>query len=184
MSSRPDRYDAAVGPNGSPRPATPAAAPVGAPDDVAHGAHHGRGDGADAAALSGLAEDGRPVTTAGTLCAPGWVPPWVPAPATVSPVRVPATQTPSTASTTQTGAQGGFGPEAACLPLTPRTDVLTAIPIASLAGTSRTAGRRLARGADLLERLSPSVASPLLPGAGLPRLHDSLDPALARPGAR
>ena len=31
------------------------------------------------------------------------------------------------------GARGGFGPAVECLPLAPETDVLTTIPIASLA---------------------------------------------------
>jgi hypothetical protein len=66
------------------------------------------------------------------------------------------------------GARGGFGPEAECLPLALENDVLTTIPIASLAGALPDARRGLARGADLLERLDPSVASPLLAGEGLP----------------
>jgi len=44
-----------------------------------------------------------------------------------------ARQAPSAASTTRMGARGGLDPEAECLPVIPETDVLTTIPIASLA---------------------------------------------------
>ena len=57
------------------------------------------------------------------------------------------------------GARGGFGPAVECLPLALETDVLTTIPIASFALPSRSAGRGLTRGADLLERLGPSESA-------------------------
>lgn len=79
-------------------------------------------------------------------------------------------QAPSTASTARMGVRGGLDPETECLPVTRETDVLTtirsrALPVA-LPGVP---GRGLARAADLLEQLSPSVVSPLLAGGGLVR---------------
>jgi len=68
------------------------------------------------------------------------------------------------------GARGGLAPERperpepACLPFVPETDVLTTIPIVNLARVRP--GRP---GADLLERLGPSVASPLPAGERLVR---------------
>jgi len=75
------------------------------------------------------------------------------------------------------GARGGLDPEAperpepACLPFAPETDVLTTIPIVSLASIrpGRPRAVKRARVADLLERLGPSVASPLLAREGLVR---------------
>ena len=60
-------------------------------------------------------------------------------PVKARPATVPAVMTahaPSTTSTTRMGARGGLGPEPACLPFIPETDVLTTIPIVK-AGSQR-----------------------------------------------
>ena len=82
--------------------------------------------------FSRAAEDGSPVVPARALGARGGLP----GPAAARPATVPAVtarQAPTTASTIRMGARGGFGPAVECLPLAPETDVLTTIPIASLA---------------------------------------------------
>ena len=80
-------------------------------------------------------------------------------------------QTPAATSTARMGVRGGLEPERperpepACLPLAPETDVLITLLIVSLASVLEAArSEALARRADLLERLGPSVASPLLAG--------------------
>jgi len=132
VPARPGRY-AAADPNGSRWPAADPAAGVtrGGREER----DRGEGVGAVAVTFSRPAE-GRslvaPVVPAGTLGARGGLP----GPAAARPATVPAAmarQAPSAASTTRMGARGGLDPEAECLPLIPETDVLTTIPIASLA---------------------------------------------------
>ena len=117
---------------------------------------------ADESLVVPIAPAGEPLAPAG----PG-------EPVKARPATVPAAMTahaPSTTSTTRMGARGGLGPEPACLPFTPETDVLTTIPIVRHASVRPAGpGEALARGADLLERLGPSVVSPLLAGEGLVR---------------
>ena len=138
MPARPGRYDAAADPNGFPWPAAAAGPAAGvARGEDARGERGGRreGIGAEAVTLSRLAVGGSlfvPIVPTG---APG-VRGGLPGPAAARPATVPpamARQAPSIASTTRMGARGGLDPEPECLPLIPETDVLTTIPIASLA---------------------------------------------------
>src|SRR5215468_11222861 len=99
VPARPDRYEAAAGPNGSRRPATPA------------GAACGEGPPGE-----GLREGTEEVTfsraAAGSPGAPG-VRAGLPEPVAARPATVPAamaTQAPSATSATRTGARCGLGP--------------------------------------------------------------------------
>src|SRR5215472_496506 len=138
VPARPDRYEAAAGPNGSRRPATPAGAARG--EGLGEEcARRERADG-EGPPGEGLREGTEEVTfsraAAGSPGAPG-VRAGLPEPVAARAATVPAamaTQAPSATSTTRTGARCDSGPEPACLPFGPETDVLTTIPIVSLAG--------------------------------------------------
>ena len=133
------------------------------------------GTGAEEVAFSRAAADPSLIAPAGAPFAPAGPPePIAARPATVPPAMT--AQAPSATSTTRMGARGGLKPERAerpepaCLPLTPEPDVLTTLPIVSPASAPEASrAEALARRAYLLERLGPSVASPLRPGKGLVR---------------
>ena len=119
MPARPDRYEAAAVPNGS---CWPVAAPL-------------------------VAE----VIMLSLRSAGGWVPVpiaavrvagWCPEPDAVKPATMPAAMVRQAPSTESTVRIGGLDLEAACLPLTPGTDVLTtirsrALPVALPGGPTR-----------------------------------------------
>src|SRR2546429_428240 len=74
------------------------------------------------------------------LVGPGPQDPAAARPATVPPAMT--AQAPSVTSTTRMGTRGGLGPEPACLPLAPETDVLITLPIVSHAASARQARAR------------------------------------------
>ena len=160
VPARPDRYEAAAVPNGSCPPAVAWDREVGVAREERAGEK-----GTEAEAVTFRRSAGEPLLAPIAELRASGCPP---EPAALRPATVPpaiTAQAPSIMSTARMGALGGLDPEAECLPLTPEIDVLTTIrsrawPVTLLAGP----GEGLTRGADLLERLGPSVVSPLLAG--------------------